>query len=180
MQNDGLDCTKVDWNATVSYYASPNSQMFGMRSWLWQTCNEFGFYQTCETDSLCPYARGYHKLESDFEICEKAFGVPREKVVDNVKKSLKRYGGWNMNATRILSVNGDVDPWSMLALTNNRGDGLPTHWVKGASHHYWTHTVKDTDGQEIMDARDIIYLKVMQWLEEGNSEGDASVELKQE
>lgn len=71
-----------------------------------------------------------------------------------------------MDARRILSVNGDVDPWSMLALTTERGDELPTHWVKGASHHFWTHPIKETDGQEVMDARDIIYLKVMQWLEE--------------
>ena len=105
-------------------------------------------------------------LETDFEICKQAFGVSREDVAANVEKSLKHYGGWNMDAERILSVNGDVDPWSMLALTSERGDGLPTHWVKGASHHFWTHAVKDTDGQEVMDAREIIYLKVIQWLEE--------------
>lgn len=126
--------------------------------------------QSCNEESLCPYARGHHLLETDFEICEQAFGVDREQVVANVAKSLKHYGGWNMEASRILSVNGDVDPWSMLALTNDRGDGLPTHWVKGASHHFWTHKVKETDGQEVKDARDIIYLKVMQWLEEEDSD----------
>jgi thymus-specific serine protease len=101
----------------------------------------------------------------DFEICEQAFGISREAVVNNVQQSLKHYGGWNIDARRILSVNGDIDPWSMLALTSDR-DELPTHWVKGASHHFWTHPVQDTDSQEVKDARDMIYLKVMQWLEE--------------
>ena len=105
----------------------------------------------------------------DFEICEQAFGVSRENVSYNVKKCLKHYGGWNMEAHRILSVNGDVDPWSMLALTSERGDGLPIHLVKGASHHFWTHAVKDTDGQEVRDARDVIHLKVIQWLEEDST-----------
>jgi hypothetical protein len=166
IQKSDDKCLELDWNGTLSYLASPEAQKDGLRSWLWQTCTEFGFYQTCEESSLCPFARGYHTLDTDFEICEQAFGVSREDVVDNVAKSLKYYGGWNMDAHRILSVNGDVDPWSMLALTTERGDGLPTHWVKGASHHFWTHAVKDTDGQEIKDARDIIYLKVIQWLEE--------------
>ena len=170
IQRKDDDCLEVNWNATLRYLASPDAQQEGLRSWLWQTCTEFGFYQTCEQGSLCPYARGYHSLENDFEICEQAFGVNREDVVANVEKSLKHYGGWNMNARRILSVNGDVDPWSMLALTNKRDDGLPTHWVRGASHHFWTHPVKeDTDGQEVMDARDLIYLKVIQWLEEDDS-----------
>lgn len=164
MQN-GDDCLLLDWNATITYLASEKAQEGGLRSWLWQTCSEFGFYQTCEEGSLCPFARGFHTLEMDFEICERAFGISREAVVANVQQSLQHYGGWNMDAWRIVSVNGDVDPWSMLALTNDR-DGLPTHRVRGASHHFWTHAVKDTDSQAVKDARDIIYLKVIQWLEE--------------
>lgn len=165
-RKDEDECLELDWNSTLRYLASPAAQKGGLRSWLWQTCQEFGFYQTCEDKSLCPFARGFHSLEIDFEICEQAFGVSREDVAANVAKSHEYYGGWNMDARRILSVNGDVDPWSMLALTTERGDELPTHWVKGASHHFWTHPVKKTDGQEVMDARDIIYLKVIQWLEE--------------
>lgn len=173
IQRKDDDCLELDWNATLHYLASPDAQQGGLRSWLWQTCTEFGFYQTCEQGSLCPYARGYHSLENDFEICEQAFHVNRQDVVANVAKSLKHYGGWNMKAHRILSVNGDVDPWSMLALTSKKDDSLPTHWVRGASHHFWTHPVKDTDGtdgQEVTDARDLIYLKVMQWLEKDDSD----------
>jgi hypothetical protein len=165
-RKDEDECMELDWNSTLEYLASPAAQQGGLRSWLWQTCQELGFYQTCEDKSLCPFARGFHSLEIDFEICEQAFGVSREDVAANVAKSHAYYGGWKMDARRILSVNGDVDPWSMLALTTKRGDDLPTHWVKGASDHFWTHPVKETDGQEVMDARDIIYLKVMQWLEE--------------
>ena len=36
----------------------------------------------------------------------------------NVQQSLQHYGGWNMDTWHIVSVNGDVDPWSMLALTS--------------------------------------------------------------
>jgi pimeloyl-ACP methyl ester carboxylesterase len=91
-------------------------------------------------------AAGYHKkIASLFHVC------------DVQSLLIER----NLN----MWVGDGVDPRSMLALTNDR-DGLPTHWVKGVSHHFWTHAVKDTDSQEVKDARDIIYLKVIQWLEE--------------
>lgn len=51
--------------------------------------------------------------------------------------------------------------WFILALTSDRY-GLPTNWVKGESHHFLTQAVQDIDSQDVKDARDMIYLKVMQ------------------
>jgi hypothetical protein len=68
-------CLEVDWSGTIDYITSMDAQEEGLQSWLWQTCTEFGYYQPCEKDSLCPFGRGYHDINMDFEICEKAFNV---------------------------------------------------------------------------------------------------------
>jgi len=81
---------------------------------------------------------------------------------------MEEYGGWQMRATRVLSVNGDVDPWSSLAITSEDGgtDDLPTIWVEGASHHFWTHELKETDSLNVKNARLMIYDQVVAWLDE--------------
>ena len=159
-------CIEVDWEQTIAYLSSDEAMEDGTRSWLWQTCTEFGFYQTCEADSDCPYGKGHHQLSMDLEICERAFGVAKNSVWRNVQQSNEQYGGWNIDSERILFVNGEVDPWSMLSVDMGHGRSveLPTIWIEGASHHFWTHQVMESDGQNIVEARKAIYQQVIEWL----------------
>ena len=143
-QRTGNQCVGVDWAANLSYLSSEAARLGGTHSWLYQTCNEFGFYQTCETGSGCPYAKGYHPLDQDLEMCSTLFGIDAQTVEANVANSLAFYGGWSLEGgTRILSVNGNIDPWSTLAVTDSNpeieyeGECLPAFWVDQASHHFW-------------------------------------------
>ena len=159
-------CVEVDWEQTIAYLSSDEAMEEGTRSWLWQTCTEFGFYQTCAEDSGCPYGKGHHQLSMDLEICERAFGVAKNSVWRNVQQSNEQYGGWNIDSNRILFVNGEVDPWSMLSvdLDHGRSAEMPTIWVEGASHHFWTHQVLESDGNNILEARRAIYQQTIEWL----------------
>jgi hypothetical protein len=56
-----------------------------------------------------------------------------------------------------MFVNGDVDPWSELAVS----DGTR---VPGSSHHFWTHKIKHSDGDAIAAARQEIYDTISSWL----------------
>ena len=163
---DNDTCVEVDWEQTIAYLSSDEAMEEGTRSWLWQTCTEFGFYQTCEIDSECPYGKGHHKLLMDLEICARAFGVEMDSVWRSVEQSNEQYGGWNIDSSRILFVNGEVDPWSMLSvdLDHGRSAELPTIWVEGASHHFWTHEVSESDGKNIVEARKAIYGQMIEWL----------------
>mmetsp|Transcript_4259 Transcript_4259/g.7092 ORF Transcript_4259/g.7092 Transcript_4259/m.7092 type:complete len:476 (+) Transcript_4259:77-1504(+) len=165
-QQQGFDCVDLDWNRTLEQLSDTAIEPYNWRSWLWQTCTEVGYYQTCEANSLCPFGRGYHLIDMDYEICQVAYGLSQEQVQQNVEDTSKFYGDIRQRATRVLSVNGDVDPWSVLAILESEDPLMPAHVVKGASHHFWTHPVKETDNQDIKDARDIIHLKVMEWLEQ--------------
>jgi thymus-specific serine protease len=165
VQQTDENCLSVDFQAMLEEVTNTDIDGFGWRSWLYQTCSEFGFYQTCGDD--CPFASHFHNIDLDLEICEKAFNITT--VYDNVQATLDRYGGLdivNTDASRILSVNGNVDPWSVLALSKNdeRKYSLPIRVVDGASHHFWTHPVKETDAPEIVQAREFIYSVIQDWI----------------
>ena len=174
-KEDHLTCITLDWNATLDMLSKNTmADENGLRSWLWQTCTEFGFYATCEKESQCPFGRGYHEIDQDFQLCEQCFGVARENVERQIEET-REYYKWHpkeslLVLSRVLSVNGDVDPWSVLAQTEEDNDSgrLPTRWVYGASHHYWTHPVQTRDDDDIQGAREWIYGTIMEWLEEPN------------
>ena len=171
-ENTRQSCTDLDWEKNVEFLSDTSSPRGGWRSWLWQTCTEFGFYQTCEVGSTCPYGRGYHPLSQDLEICQRAFGVSPHRVASAVQESMQYYGGWQLGTSRVLSVNGDVDPWSELALLHSAtgSNNLPAFVVPGASHHFWTHPVKETDSLEVIGARELIYSTIVQWLDDIDDE----------
>jgi hypothetical protein len=183
----GNECTNVDWTLYVDYFSTPTPENANDRSWMYQTCTEFGFYQTCQVDSLCPYGKGYHDVDRDLELCQKMFDIHPDDVIKSVQSTLEYYGGWELTPSaeamdsadpssgprlfddqgeqRILFVNGDVDPWTELAVSGRRGaTSQLTVTVPGASHHFWTHKVQDTDGNAVTDARRDIYNTVSSWL----------------
>jgi len=38
--------------------------------------------------------------------------------------------------------------------------------ISGASHHFWTHQIKDSDSEFVVNARKAIYDTVTTWLED--------------
>ena len=163
----GDDCIDIEYDDMIAYFSSENVEPSGTRSWIWQTCTEFGFYQTCDDD--CPFASHFHSIDMDLEICSLLFNITSADVYENVQASLDLYGGkkfLSSGASNILTVNGNVDPWSVLGLEEEDSTNykLPVKMVEGASHHFWTHTVKDTDAVEIIKIRENIYSCLMNWL----------------
>ena len=135
-------------------------------SWPWQTCTEFGFYQTCEVGTRCPFARGYVGLDDEIGMCEAAFGVGRRVVADNVAFSNAFYGGDAPRGSRIYFPNGDVDPWSGLGVRYEPGPSEPVLMVEGASHHAWTHPADEIHQDTVADAKAKIQAQVLLWLKE--------------
>ncbi|CAM9552994.1 unnamed protein product [Choristocarpus tenellus] len=141
------------------------------RAWLYQTCTEFGFYQTCEVGTKCPFTQGLHTLEKDLQLCVDAFGITPDEVRAQVEFTNLYYGGINPRGSRVIFPNGDIDPWHALGVLKEPMPGLPVLYVKGASHHFWTHPSKSDDSPEVVKARTAIWAQVTTWLEEEEIEG---------
>jgi serine protease 16 len=159
-------CKLPSYDAVVEFYSSPKNPD---RSWLYQTCTEWGFYQTCNTGSKCPYTQGLHTVDTDLDLCQKAFSVSADTVKAQIANTLSIYGGVNIQSSRILSTNGEIDPWHANSVLVAPNSAEPAQYVIGASHHFWTHPSLPTDSDEVNKAREVIWNQVSAWLAEGVS-----------
>ena len=79
--------------------------------WTYQTCVEFGFYQTTDSDEQ-PFGR---TIPIDFFVkkCKDIFGdqFNQDLLNESVYNTNVNYGGYNYAGSRVVFVNGEVDPW---------------------------------------------------------------------
>jgi len=160
----GDGCIDVSFDDYEAQLTNTTLSGGGGRVWFYQTCMEFGFYQTCEEDSACPYTKGLNTLDFNLEQCRKAFGLSPEQVKANIEATNDFYGALDPKSTRVLFPSGQVDPWHSSSLLVSPGPELPTLWVPGASHHFWTHPSASSDAPEIVRAREAIWGYVSSWL----------------
>ncbi|KAJ2971837.1 hypothetical protein NUW54_g12406 [Trametes sanguinea] len=86
------------------------------RSWMWQYCSEYGFYQRGDPNNPLSIETSFRSLELFQEECNAAFpqGLPPSPAVEKVNK----YGGWNMTPSNVLFTNGEFDPWRTMGLAS--------------------------------------------------------------
>jgi len=85
----------------------PTNSNAASRSWTWQTCIEFGYFQT-STGSGQPFPNSI-TLDWFVQLCDDIFGVP---LSPNVQWTNTYYGGRDTEgASNIVFPNGSVDPW---------------------------------------------------------------------
>ncbi|XP_055909546.1 putative serine protease K12H4.7 [Eupeodes corollae] len=105
-----------------------------MRQWTYQTCNEFGFYQTStQTDLLFS-----DRFPVDFFI-RQCMDIFSEKMDSQylqavVGKTNTFYGALNPNTTNVLYVHGSIDPWHALGLISSPNPNTPTIFIEGTAH----------------------------------------------
>uniref|UniRef100_A0A7S2PMK7 Thymus-specific serine protease n=1 Tax=Zooxanthella nutricula TaxID=1333877 RepID=A0A7S2PMK7_9DINO len=138
----------------------------GEQLWLWQTCTEFGFYQTCEIGSKCFYTQGLATLADEVSLCQKLFGISAETVQANIAYSNAYYGSDEPEGNRVMYVNGEVDPWRANSINAPLSAALPALFVPGASHHAWTHPSSASDQESVVAARRNIREQVAAFLKE--------------
>lgn len=143
----------------------------GARAWTYQTCAEYGFFQTCETGTRCPFGRGALQLRASLEMCKRVFGIGADQVAANVAATNARYGGATPGGQRILFTNGDVDPWSSLGVLSspdgNRSE--PVFLARGVSHHAWTHPADEITQPSVREAKELVWRYVTSWLRDDYS-----------
>eukprot|EP01038_Epipyxis_sp_PR26KG_P006463 gene6463-8892_t len=162
-KSSSSSCMSVSYESMINSLSNPSNPG---RTWEYQTCSEWGFYQTCEVGSNCPYTQGLHTLDIDYDICQRAFGISAEEVNNQIAYTQSTYGGDNIQGSRILFVNGEIDPWHANSVLTSPNDLEPTIWVKAASHHFWTHPSLPSDSTYVNEARQQIWKQVGLWLQD--------------
>lgn len=137
----------------------------GIRQWTWQTCSQFGYYQTCDEGTSCPFSR-FMTLESNLAICREIFKISQSSVPDFVEFTNEYYGGNQPRGTRILFVNGSIDPWHFLSVlkSDESLDDIAV-FINGTAHCADMASDRSTDPQSLKDARLVIQKEVHAWLQ---------------
>lgn len=165
----GEKCDDSSYQNTVEYLAdSKPDPSNAARPWVYQTCNEFGYYQTADSPNQPFYA--FNKaLDMEFsrKMCYDAFSG--WSVDPNVELTNEKYGNVHIDATNIVFTSGTIDPWHALGVTNftsplPQKTELPVY-IRGTAHCndlYAPNT--ETDPESLVYAREIVAENVHKWL----------------
>ena len=107
----GGQCVDSSYEGYVSGLVNTTIHGGRDRSWIWQTCTEFGFYSTCDPGSKCLFTKVRHasylicemlthwlqspyilNLQSNFDICQLAFNISGNQTQFFIDMTNVRYG----------------------------------------------------------------------------------------
>jgi hypothetical protein len=106
-------------NATFSGRGC-NTHCSSDRQWIWQSCNEFGFFQTTSAPSSSNPFSALASLgirNAGGAICEAAYDM-KGYAKPNTKCANTNYGNRNYHGDHATLVNGNMDPWHSLGIVN--------------------------------------------------------------
>ncbi|XP_074534899.1 thymus-specific serine protease [Halichoeres trimaculatus] len=148
------DMTNTSWNGAAAG---------GGRQWVYQTCTEFGFYQSTDSPNQ-PFA-GF-PLMFHVSQCADFYNVSAEQVAEAVAQTNEYYGSYNIRSSRIVFPNGSIDPWHALGITLDISPDLPAVFIKGTAHCANMYPARAADLPQLTLARDHVFYLLQQWLKE--------------
>nr|XP_022909547.1 putative serine protease K12H4.7 [Onthophagus taurus] len=111
-------------------YPLPNGDY---RQWMYQTCAEYGFYQTTSSNNTI-FGKNTVIVDLYRKMCEDVYGITPEMLNSGIERTNFFYGGLKPSYTKVVSVHGTIDPWSSIGLTEDLNDDAPVFVVEGTSH----------------------------------------------
>jgi esterase/lipase superfamily enzyme len=128
-----LDCSYH--NMVVEMQSTSTQQ--SMRQWTYQTCTEFAYFQTTDSDADAQPFGDLVPVQYWIDFCTDAFGIDFKPEL-KVKQTNQHYGGNKLSTAvpdNILFVNGNIDPWHSLSIFEPIPNSpIQTVFVQGTAH----------------------------------------------
>uniref|UniRef100_A0AC34F090 Uncharacterized protein n=1 Tax=Panagrolaimus sp. ES5 TaxID=591445 RepID=A0AC34F090_9BILA len=172
MQLYGEWCLDVDYKGYIDYLktGTAGSDAGDYRSWVWQTCNEFGFYQSTDSTLVTGNFTGAD-IPVDYYVqqCAAVYdaSLNNATVYANVDKTNKYYLGQNKyNGTRVSLPNGTNDPWHVLGVLKATNSKNYPVIIDGTSHCADMYAPSSNDKPSLTAARKSVRSHVISWVHE--------------
>lgn len=138
----------ISWDSEVSE---------GGRQWTYQTCTEFGFYQTSDK----PNFLFGDKFPADFFVkqCTDIYGdsFNFDALNGGIDRTNIIYGALKPETSNVLYIHGSIDPWHALGLTEtNKNQLQPTIYIQGTAHCANMYEPSENDFPQLKKAREAI------------------------
>lgn len=133
-----------------------------MRQWFYQTCNEYGWYQSSGS-KLQPFGS---KFPADLYInaCRDAYSeaFTNKTIYNNAEETNKYFGGLDPDTSNVYFTHGQLDPWRAMGLQEEgKATIIPEH-----AHCTDFASISSSDSKEMKASKEKIAELVRIWLKE--------------
>ncbi|RUS12720.1 peptidase S28, partial [Endogone sp. FLAS-F59071] len=139
------------------------------RSWTWQLCYEFGFWQSAPPKGYPTLVSTLYTPEYSERQCRFYFPdsiLPETPRIDYINKE---FGGWNITDDNIFWINGQFDPWrdvtvnAVEAPKRVNTSASPDVVIQGGIHG-WDEYWKQNITAPIVEVHDEVIASLRAWL----------------
>eukprot|EP01088_Endostelium_zonatum_P004005 TRINITY_DN1520_c2_g1_i1.p1 TRINITY_DN1520_c2_g1~~TRINITY_DN1520_c2_g1_i1.p1 ORF type:complete len:475 (+),score=101.44 TRINITY_DN1520_c2_g1_i1:21-1445(+) len=109
----------IDYNEGSGYINPMKQSNNTNRSWMFQVCTEFGWFQTAYPGTSIFWTQG---VEHQLKWCEEIFGIKGMKP--DLEATNEYYGGYELMGSNILFTNGVLDPWHRVSINQDTKEGV--------------------------------------------------------
>uniref|UniRef100_A0A0N4Z025 Serine protease K12H4.7 n=1 Tax=Parastrongyloides trichosuri TaxID=131310 RepID=A0A0N4Z025_PARTI len=163
----GLDYSyeeEVQFLKDVNYY-NDDLDASSSRSWIWQTCNEFGYYQAGSAGNHSIWGTSMPN-NINIDLCTDVFGSQfnidyLKKVTSDIRNT--RGGALGYSATNVVMPNGDLDPWHALGVYNQTNTQIP-YLIHNTAHCADMEPPADNDAPGLKIVRTLILQNIKNWI----------------
>jgi len=167
LEEAGEPCMEHDYESFLKLITNTHwsDNGIGYRQWIWQTCTEFGWYQTTNQPS------GVYGSSLDLGFferwCQDAFGdyFTHGRMEKNVEASNIEYGGITPDVHNVAFVHGTMDPWHAMGVLEDLSEDAVSILIPGTSHCADMYGDSEGDSGELVRARRRIGELVAHWLQ---------------
>lgn len=152
----GVDPVMLTPQGAMSEDPKDYEGIVGLRQWYYQSCTEFGGWQTASADKSKSVRSQLVNEEYYRNQCRRLFGLDATPDTDSLNEHYYK-PLFNASASNIYFTNGSNDPWSLLSLADRNGNtsnkNLSYYMIDGAAHCDDLKGQSDNDSESLKQAR---------------------------
>jgi hypothetical protein len=165
MSTYDMKCLDIGYSAMIDQLkdTSWDNEAVGGRMWFYQTCNQFGYYQTSDSKNQ-PFGSLF-PLSFFVNQCIDVFGPQfnQDHIQRGIAWTNENYGGENISVSRVVFPNGSIDPWHALGINNMTGASYSI-FITGTAHCANMYPPLPTDILGLQKARLQISEQLKDWI----------------
>ncbi|XP_038049891.1 thymus-specific serine protease-like [Patiria miniata] len=168
LQTYGEKCLDVSYDDMITEMRQTSwesSASEGGRQWVYQTCTEFGFFQTSDGKDQ-PFGNGF-PVSFSLQQCSDIYGKQFNKttLTQGIARTNTNYGAKGIRATKVIFPNGSIDPWHYLGITKDVSETETAVYINGTAHCANMYPALPSDPPQLVQARDTIFKAVEAWIQ---------------
>jgi len=141
-------CISFDISSFTNETVNPQDNM---RQWMWQSCNELGYFQTAPNNTFSVRSTLIN-VEWHLQVCTKLFnGAANE---PRVAWTNDYFGGDKISTSNTIFTNGALDPWKALSVVQDLSPSVPSIMIPNVAHCANWYAPSPSDTPALTAARD--------------------------